>query len=61
MRDPKLYHGTASTVTALWNLYDARAGEFTEASEYDYDEYDTDGSATVHPLEANLSRYLHPG
>ena len=42
-------------------MRDARAGEFTEATEYDPDEYDSDESATAHPLEGNLSRYLRPG
>ena len=53
------YYGPYAT--ALWNMRDARAGEFTEATEYDPDEYDSDESATAHPLEGNLSRYLRPG
>ena len=57
--DLRNYPGPATT--ALWNIYDARVGEFTEAKECDSDEYDTDESATVNPLEANLPRYLRPG
>ena len=52
------------SATALRNIYDARAGESTEATESDCDESDsgdTDESATAHPLEAYLSRYLYPG
>ena len=53
------YSGPAAT--APWNIYDARAGKFTEATEYDYEGYDSDESVAARPLEANLSRYLHPG
>ena len=52
------------SATALRNMYDARSGESTEAAESDYGECDcddTDESAAVNPLEANLSRYLQSG
>ena len=39
----------------------ARVGEFTEATECDSGDYDFDESATVHPLESNISGYLRPG
>ena len=42
-------------------MRDARAGEFTEATKYDSGDNDSNESATVHPLEGNLSRHLRPG
>ena len=60
-----LWNYFGPSATALWNMRDARAGEYTEAMEYDSDEYDateydSDESATAHPLGDNLSPYLRP-
>ena len=55
----ELWHYSGPSATALWNIHDARAGESTDATEYDSDEYES--NTTVYPPEANLSRYLRPG
>ena len=51
----ELWNYFGPPATALWNMHDARAGESTEATEYD-----SDLSATEHPLEDNLLPYLRP-
>ena len=48
-----LWYFFGPAATALWNLHDARAGESTEATEFDSDEYDSSA--------ANLSRFLPLG